>query len=139
MAKISKLIIASILVSILLLSSVHAFRTVIILNDLFVDFAVTSDNPYWINDSQIVHSIGRVNYEDDGRYILTNAVAYYNILQTTYGTQLNGAWERSFGGGFDKDVIEFYNQREQIKLSEDLDLKHYWYERKEKVFGNIIN
>ena len=117
-----------------LAASAYAYRTVLILNDLFIDFSVVSHNPYWINDSEIVQNFGRVNYEDDGRYILTNAVTYYSILNKGYRNKLLAAWTKSTGGDFDADVMEYYPQRQQINFSRDLDLKSYWYKRKAYVF-----
>ena len=124
-----------ILLGLFLAGPAYAYRTVIILNDLFIDFSVASNTPYWINDSQIVHNMGRVNYEDDGRYILTNAVTYYDILNKAYRNTLLRAWGKFVGTDFDTNVIQYYNQREQINISGDLDLQEYWYHRKHEVFG----
>jgi len=135
MHKIKLLVVFCLIFSLSSVSLASASRTVIILNDLFVDFAVTSDNPYWINDSQIVHNKGRVNYEDDGRYILTNSKAYYRILDGTYGPRLREAWAGKFGTDFESDMLDYYNTRQlNINITGDLDLKNYWYERKAKVF-----
>ena len=135
MANTKKLIMLCILFSFLLISSAYATRTVLVLNDLFIDFSVTSNNPYWINDSQIVHGIGRVNYENDGRYIMTNAKTYYAIIDGAFGNKVRDSWTRHVGTDFQKDVIEYYNERPQINLSQDLDLKNYWNERKKDMFG----
>ena len=136
MGKIKKSFLICILLSILLAGSVHAYRTVLVLNDLFVDFSVTSNNPYFINDSQIVHNRGRINYEGDGKYILTNAVTYYAILDGAYGNKIRDTWSKKVGTDFQSDVIDYYRQRPQINISQDLDLKNYWKERKKEVFGN---
>ncbi|MBI1936182.1 hypothetical protein HYS31_07105 [Candidatus Woesearchaeota archaeon] len=128
------LMIGLLIIGMLAAVSAYAARTVIVINDLFVDFSVTSDNPYWINDSQIVHKQGRINYEQDGRYILTNARTYYSILQEAYGGKLSGAWSKRVGTDFSTEVIDYYSQRPGTNISEDLDLRSYWYERKEKVF-----
>jgi len=134
--KIKKLMFFCILLGIISLGTASAARTVMVLNDLFIDFSVTSNSPYWINDSQIVHGIGRINYEGDGRYIMTNSKTYYSILDRAYGNKLRNAWAKHVGTDFDKDVIDYYSQRPQINLSQDLDLKNYWKERKDDVFGN---
>ena|SRR3989344_5237578 len=131
-----KLLLSCFLLGILLASPAHAIKTILILNDLFVDFSVTSDYPYWINDSQIVHNMGRVDYLSDGRYILTNARTYYAILNSAHGEKLARVWAEKTNGDFDNDVIEHYNNREQINFSYDLDLQKYWKGRKEKVFGD---
>ncbi len=130
-------IIIPLLFAFLLAGTVHAGRTVVVLNDLFLDFSVVSDTTYFLNDSTIVHGIGRVNVEDDGKYILTNARTYYNILDTFYPKQLRSIWAKYTNGDFDEDVINYYNARVPMNISEDLDLQNYWNERQKKVFWNL--
>src|SRR3989338_7525586 len=107
----------------------HAFadRTVFVLNNQFVDFSVTSAiGTYKINDSYFVHGKGRINVENDGKYILTNAQTYYNMLYSVYGKELEDAWENNYGGSFQEDIVDHYNQFGFLNISEDLDLKNYW-------------
>lgn len=133
-----KIFIASCLIfSLLLVFSAYAgSRTVFIINNLFIDFSVTSQlGTYKINDSFFVHGKGRINVEDDGKYILTNAQTYYNMLYSTYPKELNRAWANKYGGSFEDDIVNYYNQYGYLNISENLDLKGYWYTRVKQVFG----
>jgi hypothetical protein len=130
-----RLIFISIMFIAFLAVSVHAARTVFVLNNLFVDFSVTSQTgTYTINDSYFVHGKGRINVENDGKYILTNAQTYYNMLYSIYGNELTSAWYNNYDGSFEEEVVDYYNQFGQLNISEDLDLKSYWEKRKAEVF-----
>ena len=124
-----------ILAAALLAPFAYAEKTVFVLNNLFVDFSVTSQTgTYRINDSYFVHGKGRINVEDDGKYILSNAQTYYNMLYSVYHDELEGAWGRKYGGSFKTDVVDYYNQFGYLNISEDLDLKSYWEKRKSSIF-----
>src|SRR3989338_11034583 len=115
----------------------HAFadRTVFVLNNQFVDFSVTSAiGTYRINDSYFVHGRGRINVENDGKYILTNAQTYYNMLYSIYEDELEKAWANNYGASFEEDVVDYYNQFGCLNISEDLDLNSCWYRRKAEAF-----
>lgn len=130
-----RMMLLGLLFAIALASFAYAERTVFVLNNLFVDFSVTSQTgTYRINDSYFVHGKGRINVEDDGKYILSNAQTYYNMLYSVYHDELEGAWGRKYGGSFRKDVVDYYNQFGYLNISEDLDLKSYWEKRKSDIF-----
>ncbi len=130
-----RLILFCFLFGLVIAGSAYALRTVIIMNDVFVDFAVTSNSPYWINDSQIVHNLGRVDYLNDGKYLLTNGRTYYDIMNRAYGEKISRIWAEKTNGDFQIDVLDYHNNKEQINFSYDLDLQRYWKERKQKVVG----
>ena len=124
-----------ILLSTLAAGTVHAERTVFVLNNLFIDFSVTSPSgTYKVNDSYFVHGRGRINVENDGKYILTNAQTYYNMLYSIYEDELEKAWANNYGASFEEDVVDYYNQFGFLNISEDLDLKSYWERRKAEAF-----
>ena len=130
-----RVILLFILFSVVLAGYAYADRTVFVLNNQFVDFSVTSAiGTYRINDSYFVHGRGRINVEDDGKYILTNAQTYYNMLYSVYPDELTKAWGTKYQGSFEQDVVSYYNQFGFLNISEDLDLKSYWDRRKAEVF-----
>lgn len=140
--KINKFALILFLIGILLLSSAYAFRykTVVILNDAFISFAIHSDfDPYWINDSEIVHKGGRIELENDGKYILSNAKSYYDIMYRTHRDRLDEAWRKKYGGDFGKDMVEYYDSRvltnSPVNASYYFNLKQYWEGKKAEVFG----
>ena len=122
----------------LLMSSASAFRykTVVILNDLFIDFSIHSDfDPYWINDSEIVHKGGRIEVESDGKYMLSNAKTYYDIMYRTHQDRLEEVWRNKYGGDFHEDIVNYYGDRQPLNVSHYFGLKDYWERRKVIVFG----
>ena len=139
MVKSNKLVIFCILFSFLLVTSAFAYKykTVVILNDLFVDFSIHSDfNPYWINDSEIVHNGGRIEVEDDGKYLLSNAKSYYDIMYRTHKDRMDDAWSKKYNANFEQDIVQYYENRAPLNISHYFGLKDYWEKRKVEVFGS---
>ena len=137
--KSNKLAIFCIIFSLLLITSAFAFKynTVVILNDLFVDFSIHSDfSPYWINDSEIVHKGGRVEVENDGKYLMSNAKSYYGIMYRTHKSLMDDAWSKKYNGDFGQDIVQYYENRQPLNVSHYFGLKNYWEKRREEVFGN---
>ena len=137
--KSNKLAVLCIMFTFLLLSSAFAFRynTIVVLNDLFVDFSIHSDlSPYWINDSEIVHKGGRIEVEENGKYFLSNAKSYYDILYRTQKSRADDAWRRKYNGDFEQDIVKYYENRQPLNVSHYFGLKNYWEKRKSEVFGN---
>ena len=115
-----------------LIAHAQTRRTVFIMNDVFMNFDVESQYPLEkVNDSLIVHGGGRIDYLSDGKYILINGRTYYEWIASAYGKDnIAKAWNRAFKGDFDRDVVEYYNNRETYNISHELDLKGYWEKKK---------
>lgn len=116
----------------------ESYRNVFILNDVFLNFEIISNQPQTrVNDSLIVHEGGRIDYLSDGKYILINGKSYYDWMSKSYDKEmLSKAWNRAFGGDFDADVIKYYEGRQTIDISHELDLKGYWDKKRAEILAN---
>ena len=121
-----------------MIAQAQSYRNVFILNDVFLNFAVVSQQPQFrVNDSLIVQEGGRIDYLNDGKYILINGKSYYDWLAKTYGKDmLSNAWGRAFHGDFDEDVVRYYDARETYNISHELDLKSYWEKKMAIIAAN---
>ena len=121
-----------------LLEQAETYRNVFILNHVFLNFAVISQQPQTrVDDSLIVHEGGRIDYLSDGKYILINGKSYYDWLTRTYGKEMiASSWSKAFHGDFDKDVTEYYDNREAYNISHELDLKAYWEKKRAAIVEN---
>lgn len=135
-----RLLLICFLMGVMLVGFASAYRTIVVLSDLFIDFSIVSDfDPYWINDSEIVHEKGRVEVESDGKYILTNAKTYYDIMYRIHKQKLEEVWSRLYDEDFEEEMFEYYQNRpilegSGINSSQYFNLKDYWKQRKADAF-----